>query len=50
MDSVAEIRRGGLVDALVAEGVYLFYTEPFVKLAASAESGEEGTCDQFSSF
>ena len=39
MDSVAEITRGGPMDALVAASVYVC-TGSFVKLAASAGSGE----------
>ena len=48
MDGVAEIRRGGPMDALVAESVY-FILGPLLKLAAIAGSGEDGKCDQISS-
>ena len=48
MDSVAEIPRSGLMNALVAEGVY-FTLNP-VKLAASAGSREDQKYYKFSSF
>ena len=35
MDSVAEISRGGLMDTLVAEGVYFILNPLCKKLAAS---------------
>ena len=49
MDIGAEIRGGGPLDSLAAEGVCV-NAEPFVNLTASAESREEGKWDQFSCF